>query len=87
MGRGALATSRKTIHRSCGHATANQGGDATIHVRDGPLGSALDPARRDLYVANTGQDTQKFTVSVVDVTTWKVTSTIPFENNHHRLWQ
>jgi YVTN family beta-propeller protein len=42
---------------------------------------ALDPARRALYVANTGQDTQKFTVSVVDVTTWKVTATIPFENN------
>ena len=52
---------------------------ATTKVGDAPQGVALDSAGHSLYVANTGEVTGEYSVSVIDLTTWKVTATIPFQ--------
>jgi len=46
---------------------------ATVQVGDGPMGVAVSPDDRKVYVGNTGSDT----VSVIDTTTNTVVSTIP----------
>jgi YVTN family beta-propeller protein len=48
-------------------------GTGTISVGSYPLGVAVDPAARTVYVANAGDDT----VSVIDAATGTVTGTIP----------